>query len=119
MNFWETITIALIPAILTGFISFILSSKQREKQKAELMVIKSAKHFLEHSKFTDRSFKTLKKYLGGWDNDEDGLRKILVSAGAVRVYREEKNNEEWWYLLKRAAERIENKKRKKEKKLRS
>ncbi len=113
MSFWQTIFIATIPAILTGLISYILGARQREHAKAELMVIKSARHFLKHQKFTDRSFKTLKKYLGGWDNDEDGLRKILVSAGAVRVYREEKDNEEWWYLLSRAAERIKNIKSKK------
>ncbi len=112
MNFWETLLIATIPAIITGVISYILGARQREKSKAELMVIRSAKHFLEHKKFTDRSFKTLKKYLGGWDNDEDGLRRILVSAGAVRVYREDKGDEEWWYLLSRAAERIQNKKQK-------
>lgn len=113
MSFWETILIATIPAIIAGLVSYILGARQREKSKAELMVIRSAKHFLEHKKFTDRSFKTLKKYLGGWDNDEDGLRRILVSAGAVRVYRKDKNDEEWWYLLSRAAERIDNKKSKK------
>ena len=106
----ETLLIAAIPAIIAGLLSYILGARQREKSKAELMVIRSAKHFLEHKKFTDRSFKTLKKYLGGWDNDEDGLRRILVSAGAVRMFRKDKNNEEWWYLLSRAAERIDNKK---------
>lgn len=115
MGFWETLLIGTIPAVLTGLISYILSARQREKSKADLMVIKSAKHFLKHKSFTDRSFITLKKYLGGWDNDEDGLRRILVSAGAVRVYREEKNNEEWWYLLSRAAERIAKKESKKNK----
>lgn len=115
MIFWETILIASIPAIIAGIISYILGTKQREKAKAELMAISSAKHFLEHRKFTDRSFSTLKNYLGGWDNDEDGLRRILVSAGAVRIFRKDKDNEEWWYLLERAAERIEKKNNKKEK----
>ena len=96
MTFVETLLIAAIPAIIAGLLSYILGARQREKSKAELMVIRSAKHFLEHKKFTDRSFKTLKKYLGGWDNDEDGLRRILVSAGAVRMFRKDKNNEEWW-----------------------
>lgn len=112
MGFWETLLIGTIPAVLTGLISYILSARQREKSKAELMVINSAKHFLEHKSFTDRSFKTLLKYLGGWDDDEDGLRRILVSAGAVRVYREDEENPEWWYLLSRAAERIEKKNKK-------
>lgn len=112
MGFWETIFIATIPAIMAGLISYIIGAKEREKSKAELMVIHSAKHFLKHKSFTDRSFKTLKSYLGGWDNNEDELRRILVSAGAVRVFRKDKNNEEWWYLLSRAAERIEKKKTK-------
>lgn len=116
MNFWGTLLIATIPAIVTGLISYILSAKQREKSKAELMVIKSARHFLKHKTFTDRSFKTLKNYLGGWDNNEDELRKILVSAGAVRVFRDDKDNEEWWYLLSRAAERINKQKSKNKKK---
>ena len=114
MSFLETILIATISAIIAGVISYILGARQREKSKAELMVIRSAKHFLEHKKFTDRSFNTLKKYLGGWDNDEDGLRRVLVSAGAVRVYRNDKNQEEWWYLFSRAAERIDNFNQKKE-----
>jgi len=115
MNFLNTLLIATIPAITTGFISYILNARQREKSKAELMVIKSARHFLEHKSFTDRSFKTLQKYLGGWDKEEDALRKILVSAGAVRIFREDKNDEEWWYLLSRAAERIKKKELKKQK----
>ena len=92
MTFVETLLIAAIPAIIAGLLSYILGARQREKSKAELKVIRSAKHFLEHKKFTDRSFKTLKKYLGGWDNDEDGLRRILVSAGAVRMFRKDKKN---------------------------
>jgi hypothetical protein len=47
----------------------------------------------------------LRKALGGFTDDE--LRKILVRAGAVRVYRED--GSEWWRLLSRMDEYIERK----------
>ena len=47
------------------------------------MAEETARHFLSHKSFTDRSFEVLKKHLGGFDDDE--LRKILVRAGAIRV----------------------------------
>jgi len=115
LNFWQIILIALIPAIITAIISYLLSSYEIKRYKADSMAERSAKHFLKHKTFTDRSFKTIKKYLGGWDNDEDALRRILVRTGAVRVFREEEENEEWWYLLSRAAERIKKKEAKRNK----
>ena len=63
----------------------------------------TAKHFLSHKSYTDRSFETLEKHLGGFSGDE--LRKILVRAGAIRVYRED--GPEWWRLLSRMDEFIE------------
>ena len=116
MTFWETLGIAVIPAVIAGLIAYFGNRVDILKYKADSMAERSAKHFLEHSSFTDRSFNTLKKYLGGWDNDEDELRRILVRAGAVRVFRKEKNNEEWWYLLSRAGERLKKIKEKEAKK---
>lgn len=43
----------------------------------------------------------MKKHLGGFEDDE--LRKILVRAGAIRVYRKE-DNAEMWTLLERSQE---------------
>lgn len=65
----------------------------------------TARHFLSHRAYTDRSFDTLRNHLGGFEDDE--LRKILVRAGAIRVYRED--GSEWWRLLSRMDEYIERK----------
>ena len=69
------------------------------------MAESTARHYLGHKGYTDRSFDTLKKHLGGFEDDE--LRKILVRAGAIRVFRED--GSEWWRLLERSAEYIEKK----------
>lgn len=80
----------------------------RESNKTEFQAEQTALHFLSHSKFTDRSFETLQRHLGGFEPDE--LRKILVRAGAIRSYRDD--GSEWWRLLSRNGEYIENKRRK-------
>ena len=80
-----------------------------EELKTEYMAEQTAKHFLEHKSFTDRSFDTLRKHLGGFEDDE--VRKILVRAGAIRTYRSD--GTEWWTLLERIPEKIERIKSKK------
>jgi 5-bromo-4-chloroindolyl phosphate hydrolysis protein len=108
LNFWQTLAIASIPAVIASLVTYFRNLVDIQKYKADSMAERTAKHFLKHKGYTDRSFKTIKKHLGGWDKDEDGLRKILVRAGAVRVFREEGDEkEEWWYLLSRDKERIE------------
>jgi hypothetical protein len=74
----------------------------REQYKTEFMGEATARHFLMHEGYTYRSFETLKKHLGGFEEDE--LRKILVRAGAVRVFRDD--GSEWWRLLSRMEEYI-------------
>ena len=76
-----------------------------EQHKTEYMAEETAKHFLNHKSFTDRSFETLQKNLGGFADDE--LRRILVRAGAIRTFRED--GSEWWRLLSRMDEFIEKK----------
>ncbi len=66
-------------------------------------------YYLNHKSYTDRSFVTLKKHLGGFEDDE--LRKILVRAGAIRTFRED--GSEWWHLLSRMDEYIDKKKSRK------
>lgn len=98
--------------ILGGVISYLLNmqahkqqlSLVREQYKTEFKAEETARHFLNHKGYTDRSFETLKKHLGGFDDDE--LRKILVRAGAIRVVRQE-DNTEWWRLLDRQGEFID------------
>jgi hypothetical protein len=109
---WSTFS-ALLGALVGGGISFLLNRQQfgnqlrilQEQHKVEFMAETTARHFLSHKSFTDRSFETLRNHLGGFADDE--LRKILVRAGAIRVYRED--GSEWWRLLSRMEEFIERK----------
>jgi hypothetical protein len=109
---WSAIS-ALLGAVVGGGISYLLNRQQfanqlrlqQETHKVEFMAEETARHFLSHKTFTDRSFETLRNHLGGFSEDE--LRKILVRAGAIRVYRED--GSEWWRLLTRMDEYIERK----------
>ncbi len=110
----ETAIFTLLGALVGGLISFLLQWQRfkhelkikQEEFKTEFIAESTAKHFLNHKSYTDRSFETLKKHLGGFEDDE--LRKILVRAGAIRTYRED--GSEWWRLLSRMDEFIEKKK---------
>lgn len=109
---WSSLS-ALLGAAVGGGISYLLNRQQfrnqlrilQEQHKVEFMAETTARHFLGHKSFTDRSFDTLRNHLGGFGDDE--LRKILVRAGAIRVYRED--GSEWWRLLSRMDEYIERK----------
>ena len=109
----ETAIFSLIGTIIGGLITFALQQQRyrqdlkikREEHKTEFMAESTVKHFLSHKSYTDRSFETLKKHLGGFDDDE--LRKILVRAGAIRNFRSD--DSEWWRLLSRMDEYIEKK----------
>lgn len=96
----------LLGTIVGGSITYLLNKQSYQLQyKTEFMAEETARHFLSHKSYTDRSFETLQKHLGGFDDDE--LRKILVRAGAIRVYRSD--GSEWWRLLSRMDEFIEKK----------
>ena len=109
---WSSLS-ALLGAAVGGGISYLLNRQQfrnqlrilQEQHKVEFMAEETARHFLSHKSFTDRSFDTLRNHLGGFADDE--LRKILVRAGAIRIYRED--GSEWWRLLSRMEEFIERK----------
>lgn len=99
----ETIIVAAITALITGIITAILQERRLKREleayKTEFMAEKTAKVFLNNKRHLYRSFDVLKKHLGGFEEDE--LRKILVRAGAIREYKEEK---EMWTLLERSQE---------------
>jgi len=109
---WSTFS-ALLGALVGGGISYLLNRQQfanqlrlaHEQHRTEFMAEETARHFLMHKNFTDRSFETLRKNLGGFQEDE--LRRILVRAGAIRIYRDD--GTEWWRLLSRMDEYIERK----------
>jgi hypothetical protein len=109
---WNTFS-ALLGALVGGSITLFINRQTQkhqlrmlqEQHKVEFMAEMTARHFLSHKGFTDRSFETLRNHLGGFADDE--LRKILVRAGAIRVFRED--GSEWWRLLSRMDEYIERK----------
>lgn len=107
----QTPLFTLLGTLIGGLVTFAVNRQQfrhqilalQQQYRTEFMAEETARHFLSHKGFTDRSFDVLKKHLGGFEDDE--LRKILVRAGAVRTYRDD--DSEWWYLLSRMGERIE------------
>jgi len=100
----------LVGAVVGGGVSFLLNrqlhaqqlERLRTEHKTEFAAEDTARHFLSHRGYTDRSFEVLRKHLGGFEDDE--LRRILVRAGAVRTFRED--GSEWWRLLSRMDEYI-------------
>ncbi|HVZ43357.1 MAG TPA: hypothetical protein VHA82_06060 [Ramlibacter sp.] len=109
---WHTFS-ALLGALVGGGITYLLNRQQlknqlevmRAQHKTEFVAEETARMLLSHRSFTDRSFEALQRALGGFEADE--LRKILVRAGATRVYRED--GSEWWRLVARMDEFIERK----------
>ena len=103
----------IIGTLVGGLVTYLTQRAQlrneiakiREENRTEFQAEQTALHFLSHKSYTDRSFSTLKKHLGGFEDDE--LRKILVRAGAVRIYRDD--GTEWWRLLSRMEEFIQKK----------
>ena len=111
----ETALFTLLGTLSGGLITYLLQNQRfkqelklkREENKTDFMAEDTAKHFLNHKQYTDRSFETLQLHLGGFNDDE--LRKILVRAGAIRNFRQD--GSEWWRLLSRMDEYIESKKK--------
>ena len=104
---------SLFGAVVGGSITYFLNRQlhrhqlalAHEQHKTEFMAEETARHFLSHRGYTDRSFEVLQTHLGGFA--EDDLRKILVRAGAIRIFRDD--GSEWWRLLSRMGEYIEKK----------
>lgn len=104
---------SLLGTLVGGGITYLLNRQShtlqiatlKEQFKTDFMAEETARHFLSHKSYTDRSFDVLKKHLGGFTEEE--LRKILVRAGAIRTYRDD--GTEWWRLLSRMGEYIEKK----------
>ena len=113
MTFYQTLLVASIPAIIGALITYLKLRQDFNLYKTEAMAERAATRLLKHKTFTDRSFQAIQNSLGGWDEDPDKLRQILVRAGAVRTLTK---GEEKWHLLSRNKERIRNWEEKKNKK---
>ncbi|WP_324720969.1 hypothetical protein [Salinimicrobium sp. HB62] len=92
----------LLGAIIGGLITFFLQKQRfnqelkilQENYKTEFVAETTIKKFLNDPRFTDRTFATIKKHLGGFDDEE--LRKLMVRSGAIRIF---KGEEEYWRLI--------------------
>ena len=92
--------IAAVVSVLAAFIGYHFQKKNFDRRykttrKAEEVILK----LLSSEHHNLRSFKTLKKRVGGYDKTEDKLRKILVGLGAVRF--KAKDGAELWGLVEK------------------
>lgn len=109
----ETVIASLLGTAVGGIISYQINRQQHRNQmevlrlqnKTDYMAEETVRHFLKNDKWVDRSFDVIRKHVGGFDDNE--LRKILVRAGAIRIFRED--GSEWWSLLERQEEKYSKK----------
>ena len=85
MNTYSNLVIAAIPALFSFIASYLAFTLTLSKHKRLIMPELAVKKLLSHKGYTDRSFKALTEALGGWDDNPNELRKILVRAGAIRI----------------------------------
>ena len=101
-------------AIFTGVITYLIQERKlkierqnlsnqfqiererlAEQYKTERRADAALSKFLNHVKFTRRSFNFIRERIGGFGDEE--LRKMLVRNGAIRKFGKDKK--EWWELL--------------------
>ena len=93
-----TSIVALVVAILTFLWNEV---RYRRQHKAE----KAVEKLLTTRGWTLRTFETIRGRIGGYDDDLDELRRLLVRSGAIRF--RGKNGEELWGLLKKNKSKLE------------
>jgi hypothetical protein len=86
----------------------------REQHKTEYMAEETVHRLLNHKGWIRRSFAAIQNELGGYDGESgDELRRILVRAGARRIFGKGQRSDpknEWWMLVSRMQEWIDKKK---------
>lgn len=98
-----TIITSSITAIITGFVFFMVQERKLKAElRTEFMAEQVTRSLLKDDRWKKRSFKEIKKRLGGFDDND--LRRILVRAGAVRF--ESRTGDELWGLLSRNHEEL-------------
>jgi len=105
---WVLIGIA-IGAVLTGSINYLIQRSKFEHNKEMFYLQNMSKekvkeHLLEllnHKKYPERKFETIRKRIGAYSDEE--LRLILIEVGGIKV--KSKNGEEIWYLKERNNDR--------------
>lgn len=99
----------VIGAVLTGGFNYLLQLSQFKHNKEMYYLQNMSKEkvkeylieLLNHKKYPERKFITLRKRIGAYSDDE--LRIFLVEVGALTS--KSYNGEELWYLKERNSER--------------
>lgn len=105
-----TIIGVIIGALLTGVLNYIFQKSQFKHNKEMFYLQNISKEkvketlieLLNHKKYPERKFKTIRKRIGAFNDDE--LRVLLTEVGGVKV-ESKTNKEEYWYLKERNNER--------------
>ena len=104
---WTTVVTAVLVAAftsaITGILTFLVQERKlRADLRTEFMAERALLKLLESPRWEHRTFKEIKKRVGGFQDDE--LRKLLVRTGAVRF--EGKGEDEFWGLVSRNAGKV-------------
>lgn len=105
---WALIGV-VIGAVLTGLINYLLQKAQFKHNKemfylqnmSKEMVKEHLIELLNHKKYPERKFVTIRKRVGAYSDEE--LRLFLIEIGALKVTSVE--GIEFWYLKERNEER--------------
>jgi hypothetical protein len=103
----------LVPAIVSAVVALVVAlltsatnrSRLRREFALEFAAESAVTALLQQPDWKCRTFETIKKRLGGFDDDE--LRKLLVRAGAIRAFRDS-DKAELWGLASRNPEFLKN-----------
>lgn len=105
---WAIIGV-VVGGLLTGFVNYFLQKSQFKHNK-EMYYLQNMskekvkdylKELLNHKKYPERKFITLRKRVGAYSDDE--LRILLTEVGALKSLRDD--GIELWYLKERNKER--------------
>jgi hypothetical protein len=90
--------VALVVAVITTVAGFYVQrDKLRQELRTEFMAEQAIVQLLNHSTWNLRSFQTISRHVGGFEDDE--LRRLLVRSGALRFTG--KDGSEVWGLRER------------------
>lgn len=105
---WALIGV-LVGGLLTGFINYLLQRSQFKHNKEMYYLQNTSREnvkdylieLLNHKKYPERKYVTLRKRIGAYSDDE--LRILLTEVGAIKS--QSKDGTEFWYLKERESER--------------
>ena len=99
----ETLLVSVVSGAVGGYGSYRVQERKLQKEyQLQDSAERVANSLLSDAKWRLRSFKVIRHYLGGFEDDE--LRKVLVRAGAIRF--KSKSGEELWGLIERNKDRL-------------